>query len=280
MQTIILATDSACDVPQAILEKNEIAVLPFHISFGTEDFTDGVTITRDALYQKVEETGLTPKTAAISPAVYEDFFAECLKNGDALVYLSIGSRFSSACQNAVLAASAFENVFVVDTNSLSSGEGLVLLEAIRLREAGTAPSEMAEKLSAYALRCDVSFVLDRLDYMHRGGRCSGVAALGANLLGIKPCIAIRDGALGIDKKYRGKLSVVIARYINERLSEADVEDSHVFLTDAGVEDAVRQAAIKALEDSGKFKTIYMADAGCVISSHCGPGTLGIIFVRK
>lgn len=280
MQNIILATDSACDVPHSLIKENDIHVLPFHILFGDQDFTDGVTITRDALYKMAEENGALPRTAAISPADFADFFATLLKKGDAVVFLSIGAHFSSAYQNACLAAADFENVYVVDTGSLSSGEGLVLLEAIRLKNAGTPAAEMHAALSDFSKRCDASFILSQLDYMHKGGRCSGITALGANLLGIKPCLSVREGKLGMEKKYRGKLKMVIGRYIEERLAETAAEDSHVFLTDAGVDPEIRAYAMELLQKSGKFQTIYRTDAGCVISSHCGPGTLGILFVRK
>ncbi len=280
MQNIILAVDSACDIPKHFIKNHDIVVLPYHINFGEESFLDGETITRDEIYEKVEKTGVMPKTAAIPPAVFSDFFKELLQKGDAVVYFSIGSSFSSACQNAMLAASDFEEVHVVDTMSLSSGEALLLLHAIALRKEGKSAAEIADACRLYAPRCDVSFVLDRLDYMHKGGRCSGITALGANLLGIKPCLGITDGALGVDKKYRGKLKVVVSKYIQERLSEQAAEPDYVILTDAGVPEEVHKAAMDALTESGVFKEIYQADAGCVIASHCGPGTIGIIFVRK
>ena len=280
MQNIILATDSACDVPYSILEENEVKVIPCHINFGEKEYTDGVTITRDELYARFEETGTLPKTAAISPNDYQDFFEALLQKGDAVIFLSLGSEFSSACRNACLAAEAFENVYVVDTASLSSGIGLVLLEAIRLRNEGVSAREIHTALTAFTKKCDASFILDRLDFMHKGGRCSGVAALGANLLGIKPCISVRDGKLGMEKKYRGKLKFVVRRYIEERLSEAEPDGRHIFLTDAGVDPEITEYAFTLLNESGKFETIYHADAGCVISSHCGPGTLGILFIRK
>ncbi len=280
MSKIILAVDSACDIPKHFLTENEIAVLPYHISFGEEEFIDGVTITRDEIYKKVEETGLLPKTSAIPPADFTDFFTGLLEKGDAVIYFSIGSRFSSACQNACIAAGELENVYVVDTNSLSSGEALILLHAIRLRADGMEAAEIAEDCRTYSTRCDVSFVLDRLDYIHKGGRCSGVAALGANLLGIKPSLGIVDGALGMEKKYRGKLKVVVSKYIRERLAEVTPETDYVFLTDAGVDKEVHDAAYETLKELHIFKEIYLTDAGCVISSHCGPGTLGILFVKK
>lgn len=280
MQNIILAIDSACDIPKHFLTDNEIAVIPYHIGFGDEDFVDGVTITRDELYKKVEETGMMPKTAAIPPAVFSDFFASLLEKCDAVIYLSLGSKFSSACQNAVLAASEFENVHVVDTNSLSSGEGVVLLKAIELRKEGMDAASIAQTLRTYSEKVDASFVLDQLTYIHKGGRCSGITALGANLLGIKPCLAISDGSLGIEKKYRGKLKVVIAKYIEERLSEVEADPEFVFLTDAGVDPEVSDAAYTKLKEMNIFKEIYRTDAGCVISSHCGQGTLGILFARK
>lgn len=280
MEKIMIAIDSTCDIPKEFLVENDIAVIPYHISFGSEDYIDGETISRDELYRKVEETGLLPKTAAIPPAIFTDYFSQLLAKGDAVVYLSLGSRFSSACQNAFLAASELENVFIVDTNSLSSGEALVLLHAIQLRKDGKSAAEIAEACTAYARRCDVSFVLDDLTYIHKGGRCSGVAALGANLLGIKPCLAITDGELRVDKKYRGKLKLVVSKYIKERLESVDAEPEHVFLADAGVDPEVHEAAYATLKELGIFEKIYTTDAGCGISSHCGPGTLGILFVRK
>ncbi len=279
MQKIVFATDSSCDIPKHFLTDNAVSVLPYHISFGDEDFIDGVTITRDVLYQKEKETGMMPKTAAIAPAVFEDFFRELLEKGDAVVYFSIGSRFSSACQNACIAAAEFENVFVVDTNSLSSGEALVLLHAISLRESGMEAAAIQEECAAFSARCDVSFVLDRLDYMHKGGRCSGVTALGANLLGIKPCIAITDGMLGMEKKYRGKFKMIVSKYIEERLSEIPPASSYVILANSGVDAEILDAAREALQNANLFETIYETDAGCVISSHCGPGTIGIIYVK-
>ncbi|MBE7063438.1 MAG: DegV family protein [Ruminococcaceae bacterium] len=280
MEKIILAVDSACDIPARFLEENEITVLPFHITLGADDFIDGVTITRDVLYEKVEKTGLLPKTAAISPADFTDFFSSLLQKGDAVVYFSLGAKFSSACQNARLAAEDLNNVFVVDTASLSSGEALVLLRGAALRKEGKSAAEIAADCSAYAARCDASFVLDRLDYMHRGGRCSGVAALGANLLGIKPSLGVSEGSLGLEKKYRGKLKIVVSKYIRERLENVQAVPDYVFLTDAGVDPEVREAAYETLQALGIFKEIYRTDAGCVISSHCGPGTLGILFVRQ
>ncbi len=280
MQKIIFAVDSACDVPASVLTKHSVAVIPYHISFGDAEFVDGVSITRDEIYKKVEELGMMPKTSAIPPADFTDFFTSLLEQGEAVVYFSIGSGFSSACQNARLAASELENVFVVDTMSLSSGEALLLLHAISLREGGATAAEIAAACTDMASCCDVSFVLDRLDYIHRGGRCSGVAALGANLLGIKPCLAVSDGKLGMEQKYRGKLKMVVSKYIKERLAEKEVQPDFVFLTDAGVDPEVHAAALETLEELGIFAKIYEADAGCVISSHCGPGTLGILFLRK
>ena len=280
MQKICIAVDSACDIPKKYLVENEIVVLPYHINFGDEEFIDGETISRDELYKKVEETGMMPKTSAISPADFSDFFSKLTEKHDAVIYISIGSCFSSACQNAILAASEFDSVFVIDSNALSSGEALILLHAIALRNSGMEADAIAEASREYAKRCDSSFVLDRLDFIHKGGRCSGVAALGANLLGIKPCLGITDGALGVEKKYRGKLKVVVSKYIRERLEGVDVDPEYVFLTDAGVDKEVWDAAYETLKEMNCFNEIIQADAGCVISSHCGPGTLGILFAKK
>ncbi len=280
MPNIKFTADSSSDMPPALLEKYDISVLPFYITFGDETYLDGVDIDRAALYDKVEKTGVLPKTAAIPPAVYSDFFAEKRQGYDALIHFSIGSGLSSSCQNATLAASEFDNVFVVDTNTLSSAEALVILHALDLYKEGKDAKAITDDCAMYKDRCDASFVLDALDYMKKGGRCSGAAALGANLLGIKPALAMENGKLVLTKKYRGKLKMVIPKYIEERLAATTPDPARIFITNSGVDEEILQLAKKAVEDSGIFSEIICTEAGSVISAHCGPGTLGVLFATK
>ena len=280
MQNIIFTVDSSSDMPSSLLAKHNISVLPFYINFGDETYRDGVDIDRATLYEKVEKTGVMPKTAAIPPAIYGDFFAEKRKDADAVIHFSIGSGLSSSYQNATLAASEYDNVFVVDTNTLSSAEALVILHALDLAKEGKSAKEIVADCVSYKDRCDASFVLDTLDYMKKGGRCSGAAALGANLLGIKPALNMQDGTLMLCKKYRGKLKMVIPKYIEERLAACTPDPTRIFITNSGIDAEIIELAHETVEKSGIFSEIIHTDAGCVISSHCGPGTLGILFATK
>lgn len=280
MQKVIITADSSCDMPSVVREKYDVPILPFYINIGDETFRDGVDIDRDTLYKKVEETGILPQTAAIAPGVFADFFAEQKEKAEAVVHFSVGAKLSSAYQSAMLAASEMENVFVVDTKNLSSAETLTILHGLELAEKGCDGETIAKECRDFAEKCDASFVLDTLDYMKKGGRCSAAAALGANLLGIKPSLAMYDGKLELDKKYRGKLKMVLPKYIHERIEAVTPDTKRIIIANSGVDADVLEAAVNAVSSLGIFEEILLSEAGCVISSHCGPGTLGILFVTK
>ncbi len=195
--------------------------------------------------------------------------------------INIGSGFSSCYQNACIAAEEFDNVKVVDSMNLSTGQGLVVLEACRLAKECATLEELREKVQAFTEKVEASFLVDKLNYLAKGGRCSAVAALGANLLNLKPCIDVKDGKMGVSKKYRGKYAKCLATYVQERLADRDdIRRDVLFVTKTSVSEEEYGAVMEAVQAYGNFETVYETLAGCTVSCHCGPGTLGVLFVRK
>ena len=212
---------------------------------------------------------------------YQDFFQRFAADYDAVVHISISSEFSSSFQNAHIAASEFDNVRVIDSRNLSTGQGLVVLAACDLREKVESVDELCDKLNDLTSRVEASFVLDRLDYMVKGGRCSSAAALGANLLNLKPCIEVRDGKMSVVKKYRGNYSKCLANYVKDRLDgRDDLDTGRLFITRTPVSDESYAAVKEAVGKYGHFDEVFETEAGCTVSCHCGPGTLGVLFIRK
>lgn len=202
---IKITTESSCDLTKELVEQYEICVIPLEIQVGNELKLDGLEVTPENLYDHVEKGGEIPATSAVNPARYAELFSKYSKRYEAVIHISIGSGFSSCYQNACAAAAEFSNVFVVDSCSLSSGQGQMVIEAALLARTSATPQEIVARLTALAPRIRISFVLGRLDYMKKGGRCSAVAALGANLLKLKPAIAVNCGKMGVVKKYRGAM---------------------------------------------------------------------------
>ena len=198
-----------------------------------------------------------------------------------MLHIDISADFSCCYQNARLAAAEYDNVYVVDSRNLSTGHGLVVLEAARLAESGMAPAEIVRRLNELTARVRASFILDRLDYMKKGGRCSSVAVLGANLLRLRPCIQVKDGKMGVEKKYRGSFEKCVRDYITDRLAgRNDLDLRRVFITHSGVSREVEQLAVETVRSLQPFEEICVTRAGCTVSSHCGPGTLGVLFIEK
>ena len=195
--------------------------------------------------------------------------------------LTISSEMSSTFSNARLAAEEYENVYVVDTRNLSTGGGLLVLHAAQLREEGKTAKEIYDECVSLTPCVDASFVIDSLEYLHKGGRCSTVAALGANLLRLKPCITVKDGKMGVGKKYRGKYELILPQYIAERLGDAsDVRCDKIFVTHAGMDESVINSCVDAVKAIAPEANVMITRAGCTISSHCGRNTLGVLFIRK
>lgn len=278
---IKITADSTCDLSQELIEQNDIAILPLIVVKDGEEFYDGLTITPADIFAHVAAGGDLCSTAARSVGFYADSFRKYAGDYDGVLHVNISSDFSSSYQNACLAAQSFDNVAVVDSRNLSTGQGLVVLKACELAKTCTSLRALKEELDAFTSRVEASFVVDKLDYLVKGGRCSSAAAMGANLLNLKPCIEVRDGRMVVGKKYRGNFSKSLMSYIHDRLDgREDLDGDILFVTCTEVSQQTHDAVMNAVRACGKFQHIYETTAGCTVSCHCGPGTLGILFVRK
>lgn len=277
---IKILSDSTCDLSPELLQEHNISLSRLTIIKGNEQFVDGETITPADIFAHVAAGGALCSTAAYSIGQYEDLFAQYANDYDGVILINIGSGFSACHQNACIAAADFPNVRAVDSKNLSTGQGLVVLEACRLAKTCENLDEIVAKLNDYTPRVEASFLLDQLAYMVKGGRCSSAAALGANLLNLKPCIEVRDGKMGVVKKYRGPYAKCLANYVKDRLDRDDIVRNELFLTYTPVDDKCLAAVKEAIAGCEPFEVNYETTAGCTVSCHCGPGTLGVLFVRK
>lgn len=278
--SIKITSDSTCDLPQELLEKYQITIVPLYVNLGGVVHQDGVDIVPGQIFDHVAAGGSLPTTAAINIADYTQLFSSLSAQYDAVIHINISQDFSSCHQNAVIAAQEFDNVYVVDSRNLSCGHGFVVLEAAVAAQRGEKAENIVSYLQDLTDRVDTTFVVDKLDYLAKGGRCSAVAALGANLLKLKPCIQVSDGKMGVAKKYRGNWDKVLLEYVKERVADrTDIARDRIFLVHTRCDQAVMESVRAALVGYG-FQDIYEATAGCTVSSHCGPNTLGIIFLRN
>ena len=278
---IKITTDSTCDLPVQLLEQYDITVLPLGIVKGGKLYRDGVDIHTADIAAHVEAGGDITTTNAVNIADYETVFREMMERYDAVIHLNIGAGFSCCHQNARLAAEEVAGVYVVDTGNLSVGHGLLVLAAAEAAAAGRSAAEISVMLEEMAGRAEMSFVLDRLDYMKKGGRCSAVTALGANLLKLHPCIEVIGGKMSVTKKFRGSIEKVVLDYARDRLAgRTDIDTSRVVLVDSGVDSRLADLVAGYLEEDGRFEQVIHAKVGCTIFSHCGPDTLGLMFLRK
>lgn len=278
---IKVLSDSTCDLPKELQEKYNVTLIPLTVVKNDEAFIDGVTITCEEIFAHVAAGGNLCSTAALGVIDYQEKFAEFADKYDLIVHISISSELSSSYQNATLAAEEFDNVITIDSRNLSTGQGLVVLKACELAETATSAEQLKADLDAFTEKVESSFLLDRLDYMVKGGRCTAVVALGANLLGLKPCIEVKNGKLSVVKKYRGNYAKSLATYVKERLADRDdLDKKHLFVTFTPVSEECRTAVDNAVKECADFENIYLSEAGCTVSCHCGPGTLGVLFARK
>ena len=278
---IKILSDSTCDLSQSILDENNVTLVPLTVIKDDKEYKDGVTITPAEIFAHVAAGGALCSTSANSVGEYEDWFRKYASDYDGVLHINIGSGFSSCFQNACLAAQEFDNVVVVDSMNLSTGQGLVVLEACRLAKECNSLEELREKVQAFTSRVEASFLVDKLNYLVKGGRCSAAAALGANLLNLKPCIEVRDGKMIVVKKYRGNYAKCLASYVKDRLDgRDDLTREILFVTKTPVTDECYAAVMEAVGQCPAFNTVYETDAGCTVSCHCGPATLGVLFVRK
>ncbi len=278
---IKITSDSTSDLGQELMTRYGVSVFPLAVAMGGRDYRDGVDITPDDIYRHVAAGGELPKTAAVNLAQYQDFWKDFSADYDAVIHLNISAEFSSCYQNACLAAESFDNVYVVDSRNLSTGHGLLVVKAAELAEQGMSAAEIVRVLRETVDKIDASFILDQLEYLKKGGRCSSVVALGANLLKLKPCIEVRDGKMSVGKKYRGAYEKCLLEYITDRLEgRTDLELDRIFVTHSGLDEALVNAAVNRIRELQPFREINVTAAGSTISSHCGPNTIGVLFSTR
>lgn len=278
---IRVSADSTCDLSPEIIDKYHIAIAPLRVVMNGQPLRDGVDVMPDALFRHVESGGDICPTVAVNLAEYLDFFGKLLKTADAVIHFCISSEMSSCYQNACIAAQQLGNVWVVDSRSLSTGIGHLVLDAAQMADEDCRPEEIAAEMGRRRERLDVSFVLDTLDYLKKGGRCSTLAAFGANLLSIRPCIQVKDGKMGVGQKYRGTMERVLEKYVADKLQDAGhIDPRRIIITDSGIAQEIRDLVERVALEHIPFEEVIHTRAGCTISSHCGPNCLGILFYHK
>ena len=277
--SIKITATSTCDLPSELLERHQITLVPLYISFGGNTYRDGVEAGPDDIFRHVEGGGALPSTAAVNIADYQALFAGLSPKYDAVLHITIGSEFSSCFQNAQVAAEDYPNVYVVDSRNLTTGPGLLVLEAAEAARRGEPVQDILARLDGLIDKVDTTFVVDKLDYLAKGGRCSSVVALGANLLKLKPCIVLADGKMTVGKKYRGTFDKVLPDYVRDQLTGKEVRKERAVIVHTRCDPAIPAAVEQVVREFG-FKEIIHAVAGSTVSCHCGPNTLGILFLRK
>lgn len=277
-----IISDSTCDLSKELIEKYQISIIPLYVIMNEQMKKDGIEVTPEEIYSYVKEKGKLPTTSAPNINDYLEIYKFWREQGYEIVQFCISSDFSSSYHNACLAAEETGGVYVVDSRNLSTGNGLLVLHGAEMAEKDCSAKEIADECSKLTSKVEASFVVDSIDYLYKGGRCSALAAFGANLLNLKPCIEVTEGKMKPGKKYRGNISRVMLNYVADRLRDRDDIDKHrVFITHtkcsaADVEN-VRQKLIELYPD---FEEILETTAGCTVTTHCGENTLGILFMRK
>ena len=275
---IAITLDSACDLTKEIIDEYGFKIIPFGVNMGDRFFYDGEISTLE-IFEWADKNKQLPKTNAVNEEAFNDFFAGILTEYDAIIHFDISSEMSCAYNNAVRASKNFKNVFVIDTGSLSTGMALLAIYAKKLTEKIDNPQEIVDLVEKRIPFVQASFVLERLDYLHRGGRCSSIVLLGANLLKIRPQIEVINGKMCNTNKFRGKMDKCVNDYCNSVLQKYDNPDKAViFLTHSHASEEMINSAKNVLSELG-FKKVYVTTAGCTISSHCGKNTLGILYIN-
>ena len=280
---IKIVTDSTCDLTEDLLERYDISVLPLYIQLDDESFRDKVEITPDKIYEWSDANNKTPKTSAPSIADTMELLEPFDKEGMDIIYIGIASDMSTTINVMKLAAEELENakMHIIDSKNLSTGIGLQLMKIGKYREEGLSAEEIVSKIEAQRDKVRAGFVVDTLTYLHRGGRCSAVTALFAGALKIKPQIAVVDGKMDVAKKFRGNIGAVIDKYVEGLMDELrNADEDHVFITHSGGVEDIAEEVKNRLEAMNCFKEVHITRAGGVITSHCGPKTLGVLFYSK
>ncbi len=280
MKKVVITADSAADIPKDIAEKYGIEIMPMKVIIDGTEKKDGINITASEIFDYVDNTGKIPKTSAVPPAEYADFFEKFTKDGKAVVHLSFCSLLSSTCRNAKMAAGGMKNVYVIDTLNLGGGISLLALKGCEMCDNGLGAAEIYKNLTELIPCAKVSYLLDNIDFLRRSGRCSAAKAFGANLFSLKPCAAMVNGKIEVIKKYMGKSKAVRLQYAGEQLENAcDIDFSTVFVYHSGVDASELSGIVKFLETKG-FEQVITAFTGCMISLHSGRNAVGIHYLTK
>ena len=281
MSNIKITCDSTCDLSQELYAKYDVDVIALSVALGEELHRDGVDVSAQELFSYVKESGILPKTSAVSMGEYLDVFSKYTAQGKTVIHINLSSNLSASHQNALLAAQELGNVYVVDSCNLSSGSGHLVIEAAEMAAQGMDAEAIVARLNEMKERLDVSFVLQTLEYLQKGGRCSSVAALGARALQLRPEIRVADGGMGVGKKYRGSMEKSVMDYIRGRLEgRDDIDTRRIFVTHSPMDQAVVDKAIALVKELHPFEEVIETNAGCTICSHCGPNCLGVLFFKK
>lgn len=281
MANIKITCDSTCDLPQELYAKYDVEVIALSVTLGDELYRDGVNITAPELFDFVAKTGTLPKTSAISMGEYLEVFSKYVKQGQTVIHINLSSNLSASHQNALLAAEEVGNVYVIDSRNLSTGSGHLVIEAAEMAQQGLSADTIVTRLNEMKERVDASFVLQTLEYLQKGGRCSSVTALGARALQLRPEIRVHDGGMGVGKKYRGNMEKSVLDYVRGRLEgRNDIDTRRIFITHSQVPQEIVDKVVSLVKELHPFEEVLVSVAGCTISSHCGPNCLGVLFFKK
>ena len=276
-----ICADSTCDLSPELLSQYDIDVFALPVNLGEKACLDGIDVQPDDLYQYYRTTGKLSTTSAPSMPEYLEFFKKYVEQGVAVIHFSISSEMTITHNNCRMAAETLPDVYAIDTQSLSSGMGRLAIEAAKMAQEGMDAESIVERINQKKNLVEVSFILDTLEFLWKGGRCSGLSAMGANLLKLKPCIEVKERKMVVGKKYRGQLGNVHGEYIENCLKgRTDLDLSLIFITHSGIEQQYIDRAVAKVKQVQPFQEVIVTKAGCSVSSHCGPGTLGIIYMRK
>ncbi len=278
---IKITADSTCDLSKQLVEQYNVAISPLHVSLGADDFHDGVTIVPEDIYNFYATNKQLPKSGACSAVEYEEFFQKQLDDGyDAVIHFNLSGEMSASHNNAVTAAQNLQNVYVVDSRNLSTGTGLLVLYACDLANEGFAPEEIVQKVSARLDAVRASFIIDTLEYLHKGGRCTTLVYYAANLMSLKPTIEVKGGKMGVGNKFLGRFGRCVGKYADLVKSQCTSPDKkRCFVTHTQMDDELVQSVIEKVKSWGYFDEVLETTAGCTITTHCGPNTIGILYIN-
>lgn len=280
---IKICADSTCDLSKELLAKYNVDIMPLHITLGDNDYRDGIDLTPNSIYDYYAQTKALPKSGACSTAEYDKFFSDVLVSGyDAIVHFTISAEMSSSYNNALVSSRNFENVFVVDSRHLSTAIGLLVLDACDMVQQGYSAKEVFEHATKRAQNVQDSFIVEKLDFLYKGGRCSSLVYLGANLLMIRPCLVVKDGKINVGSKPFGKFIRCVGKYCDEifSLAKANADAKRCFITHTKMDSGIAEYVLNVVKSWGIFEEIIETDAGCTVTTHCGANTIGILFLNN